>query len=205
MAAARQAHPQLVLEPHVDVGGVLEQRLDDGELDFAVIAGRSSRSSLLSRPVGAARFAWAVAPGLAGAGRLGATALLQRHALVTLPPQAGTTRLLDDWLLAQGASVRERILCNSWGAVAGMLRAGLGVGFLPTGWITALGLRAVGGAHPKAALAPLHYAFQWRRGDARALIPAMQQLAQAQVDFTVMPGLVGEIQIQRHTHSWRRK
>jgi len=79
------------------------------------------------------------------------------------------------------------------------------VGFLPTGWITALGLRAVGGAHPKAALAPLHYAFQWRRGDARALIPAMQQLAQAQVDFTVMPGLVGEIQIQRHTHSWRRK
>ena len=28
-----------------------EQRLDDGELDFAVIAGRSSRSSLLSRPV----------------------------------------------------------------------------------------------------------------------------------------------------------
>lgn len=191
VAAARQAHPQLVLEPHVDVGGVLEQRLDDGELDFAVIAGRSSRSSLLSRPVGAARFAWAVAPGLAGAGRLGATALLQRHALVTLPPQAGTTRLLDDWLLAQGASVRERILCNSWGAVAGMLRAGLGVGFLPTGWIAALGLRAVGGAHPKAALAPLHYAFQWRRGDARALIPAMQQLAQAQVDFTVMPGLVG--------------
>lgn len=85
VAAARQAHPQLVLEPHVDVGGVLEQRLDDGELDFAVIAGRSSRSSLLSRPVGAARFAWAVAPGLAGAGRLGATALLQRHALVTLP------------------------------------------------------------------------------------------------------------------------
>jgi DNA-binding transcriptional LysR family regulator len=159
----------------VDVGGVLEQRLDDGELDFAVIAGRSSRSSLLSRPVGAAQFAWTVAPGLAGAGRLGAAALLQRHPLVTLPPQAGTTRLLDDWLLAQGASVRERILCNSWGAVASMLRAGLGVG----------------GAHPKAALAPLHYAFQWRRGDARALIPAMQQLAQAQVDFTVMPGLVG--------------
>ncbi|WP_047471262.1 LysR family transcriptional regulator, partial [Delftia sp. ZNC0008] len=49
VAAARQAHPQLVLEPHVDVGGVLEQRLDDGELDFAIIAGRSSRSSLLSR------------------------------------------------------------------------------------------------------------------------------------------------------------
>lgn len=186
VAAARQAHPHVVLEPCVDVGGVLERRLDDGELDFAVIAGRSSRSSLLSQPVGAARFAWAAAPGLPGAGRLGAGALLQRHALVTLPPNAGTTRLLDDWLLAHRATVRERILCNSWGAVAGMLRAGVGVGFLPAGWIGTLGLRAVGG---RAPLAPLHYAFQWRRGDARALIPAMQRLAQAQVDFSAPPAL----------------
>ncbi len=191
VAAARQAHPQLVLEPHVDVGGVLEQRLDAGELDFAVIAGRSSRSSLLSHPVGAARFAWTAAPHLQGVGRLGVAALLRRHALITLPPQAGTTRLLDDWLLARRATVRERILCNSWGAVAGMLRAGLGVGFLPTGWIAALGLRAIGGTTARTALAPLHYAFQWRRGDARALIPAMQRLAQAQVDFTVMPGWAG--------------
>ncbi|MBO9677507.1 MAG: LysR family transcriptional regulator [Acidovorax sp.] len=186
VAAARQAHPHLVLEPCVDVGGVLERRLDDGELDFAVIAGRSSRSSLLSQPVGAARFAWAAAPGLPGAGRLSAGALLQRHALVTLPPNAGTTRLLDDWLLAHRATVRERILCNSWGAVAGMLRAGVGMGFLPAGWIGTLGLRAVGG---RAPLAPLHYAFQWRRGDARALIPAMQRLAQAQVDFSAPPAL----------------
>lgn len=186
VAAARQAHPHLVLEPCVDVGGVLERRLDDGELDFAVIAGRSSRSSLLSQPMGAARFAWAAAPGLPGAGRLGAVALLQRHALVTLPPNAGTTRLLDDWLLAHRATVRERILCNSWGAVAGMLRAGVGVGFLPAGWIGTLGLRAMGG---RAPLAPLHYAFQWRRGDARALIPAMQRLAQAQVDFSAPPAL----------------
>lgn len=188
VAAARQAHPHLALEPYVDVGGVLEQRLADGDLDFAVIAGRSSRSTLLSQPVGAARFAWAAAPGLPGVGRLGIGALLQRYPLVTLPPNAGTTRLLDDWLLAHRATVRERILCNSWGAVAGMLRTGVGVGFLPTGWIATLGLRAVGG---RAPLAPLHYTFQWRRGDARALLPAMQRLAQTQVDFSVAPGLAG--------------
>jgi DNA-binding transcriptional LysR family regulator len=69
----------------VDVGGVLERRLDDGELDFAVIAGRSSRSTLQSQPVGAARFAWALSPSLAGASRLGIKALLEQHPLVTLP------------------------------------------------------------------------------------------------------------------------
>lgn len=137
VAAARQAHPQLGLEPYVDVGGVLERRLADGELDFAVIAGRSSRSELLSQPVGAAHFAWAAAPSLPGAGRLGAVALLQRHPLVTLPAGAGTTRLLDDWLLANRATVQERIVCNSWGAVAGMLRQGVGVGFLPAYWVRA--------------------------------------------------------------------
>lgn len=186
VAAARQAHPRLALEPVVDVGSVLERRLDDGELDFAVIAGRSSRNSLLSQPVGAAHFTWAAAPGLPGAGRMGAGALLQRHALVTLPPGAGTTRLLDDWLLAHRVTVPERILCNSWGAVAGMLRAGVGVGFLPAGWVRALGLRAVGGRTP---LAPLHYAYQWRRGDTRALVAAMLRLAQAQVDFSALPAL----------------
>ncbi|KRD48204.1 LysR family transcriptional regulator [Acidovorax sp. Root275] len=186
VAMARRTHPGLALEPCVDVGEVLGRRLDDGELDFAVIAGRASRSTLLSQPVGAAHFAWAVSPSLPGAGRLGAKALLQQHPLVTLPPGAGTTRLLDDWLLAQGVTVREHILCNSLGAVAGMLRAGVGVGFLPSGWVRPLGLRAVGGRNP---LAPLQYTFQWRRGDARALIPAMQRLAQAQVDFSAPPGL----------------
>lgn len=186
VAAARQAHPHLALEPVVDVGSVLERRLDDGELDFAVIAGRSSRSSLLSQPIGAAHFTWAAAPGLPGAGRMGAGALLQRHALVTLPPGAGTTRLLDDWLLAHRVTAPERILCNSWGAVAGMLRAGVGVGFLPAGWVHTLGLRAVGGRTP---LAPLHYAYQWRRGDTRALVAAMLRLAQAQVDFSAPPAL----------------
>ncbi|MGR5254603.1 LysR substrate-binding domain-containing protein, partial [Vibrio astriarenae] len=82
----------------------------------------------------AAHFAWAAAPSLPGAGRLGAVALLQRHQLVTLPAGAGTTRLLDDWLLANRATVQERIVCNSWGAVAGMLRQGVGVGFLPAYW-----------------------------------------------------------------------
>ena len=136
--------------------------------------------------MGAARFAWALSPSLAGASRLGIKALLQQHPLVTLPPGAGTTRLLDDWLLAQGVTVREHILCNSLGAVAGMLRAGVGVGFLPSGWVGPLGLRTPGARTP---LAPLQYSFQWRRGDARALIHAMQRLAQAEVDFSVTPAL----------------
>ena len=189
VAATRRQHPGLTLEACVDVGGVLEQRLAEGELDFAVIAGRSSRSALVSQSVGAARFAWAATRALAQAPQASVTLLLQRHPLITLPAQAGTTRLLDDWLLAQGlADPPQRILCNSWAAVAGMLREGVGVGFLPEGWIDGLGLYRLP-AQPE--LGALQYAFQWRRGDARSLLPTMQGLVSAVLDFSLLPCLAG--------------
>lgn len=184
VAAVRQAHPQLALEPAVDVGRVLERRLADGDLDFAVIAGRSSRAELLSQPVGAAQFSWAAAADVVGAGPADAATLLQRLPLVTLPQTAGTTRLLDDWLIAHHARVQERLVCNSWGAVAGMLRLGVGVGFLPTHWVETLGLLRLADSPP---LQPLHYTFQYRRGDARALIQTLQPLVGAWVDFSHPP------------------
>ena len=56
IGVVRAAHPGLVLEPYVDIGQVLEQRVADGELDFAVIAGRSSRVGIASATIGQAAF-----------------------------------------------------------------------------------------------------------------------------------------------------
>jgi len=182
VARVRRAHPRLQLEPQVDVGAVLERRLDQGELDFAVIAGRSSRSGLLSQPVGVARFAWMASPQLAGRARTLTPALLQRWPLITLPAGAGTTRLLDDWLLARNVDVTQRIACNNWVAIAGMLRQGLGIGFLPEGW-AGRGAAALRLLDSQPALAPLPYTVQWRRGDTRALVQQMRTLLADQVDF----------------------
>jgi DNA-binding transcriptional LysR family regulator len=185
VARVREAHPELMLEPYVNVGGVLEQRLADGELDFAVIAGLSPRSELVSQSIGNARFEWTAAPGLArAAGNATVAELLRRHPLVTLPAGAGTTRLLDDWLLVHKATVEQRIVCNSWVAVAGMIGAGVGVGFLPAGWPAHLKLHRIGARSP---LMPLQYAFQWRRGDARGLVAIMQAMVASTIDFTYAP------------------
>ncbi|KVH32583.1 LysR family transcriptional regulator [Burkholderia cepacia] len=183
VAAVRKQHPKLALEPYVDVGAALEEKVDAGELDFAVIAGRSSRSSVLSQPVAEARFAWMAAETLVGRERVLTPALLASHALVLLPSGSGVTRILDDWLLACGVNHARRIECNNWSAVAGMLGEGVGIGFLPVDWARARPGGQLVQLTSEPPLAPLQYAFQWRRGDVRGLIPSMLSLVRQYADF----------------------
>jgi len=184
IGVVRAAYPELVLEPYVDIGQVLEQRVADGELDFAVIAGRSSRVGIASSPIGEARFSWAAAPSVLHGETRMTTALLARLPLVTLPAGAGTSRIIDDWLAGREA-VDERLCCNNWGAIVGLLIEGTGVGLLPTHWALALqaegSLRVLQG---EPGLAALPYAFQYRRDDARPLVACLRDAVASAVDFS---------------------
>lgn len=185
IAEVRTRHPKLVLEPHVDTGAVLAGRVENGELDFAVVAGRTSLQKVLSQPVTQARFVWTAAPTLADRYPGLPDLIRAGQPIVALPPTAGTTRLIDDWLLAHGIVRNERISCNNWGAIAGMLVASVGAGILPEGWakklVRANLLRIVDDAH---SLATLTYSFEWRRGDSRPLIDQMLPLAASLADFS---------------------
>lgn len=191
IADARKAHPRLVLEPYVDVGAVLEHKVDKGELDFAVIAGRSSRQTILSQPLTQARFVWMASPALTSRAASMSASLLSQHPLISLPPGAGTTRIIDDWLLSHSITAEERIVCNNWGAIAGMLIEGVGVGILPEGWAGKLvkrkQLRVMKG---KPELAPLAYSFQWRRDDVRPMVTQMRNLTGQVVDFSIAGNLL---------------
>lgn len=194
IAQVRAEYPKLVLEPYVDVGAVLETRVDNGELDFAIIAGRSSRQTVLSQPITQAQFVWTAAPALADQYQNLRDMLCDRQPIIALPPAAGTTRLIDDWLLAHGIASVERINCNNWGAIAGMLIASVGVGILPEGWARKLVrenlVRILTDEH---SLTPLTYSFQWRRGDSRPLVNQMLALAARVANFSAdaqLPPLV---------------
>ena len=184
IAQVRAQYPKLVLEPYVDVGAVLETRVDNGELDFAIVAGRSSRQTVLSQPITQAQFVWVAAPALAARYQDLRAMLRDRQPIIALPQAAGTTRLIDDWLLAHGIAAVERISCNNWGAIAGMLIASVGVGILPEGWARKLVreklLHILTDEH---ALTPLTYSFQWRRGDSRPLVNQMLGQAASVADF----------------------
>lgn len=186
-----ELHPDLQLEPHTDIGQVLEQRIVDGELDCVVIAGPSSRSSLAFEQVAQVRFVWAASDDfIARAGTGLPRRLVREQLLIALPTGSGATRTLDDWLGRHGLAVERRLSCNSWGAVVGMVVDGLGFTYMPEQWALALQqrgrLRVLDGgaeAAKHSALAPLTYTVQWRRDDARPLITEMREIIRSVIDF----------------------
>ncbi len=180
-----ELHPALQLEPHADIGQVLEQRIVDGELDCVVIAGPSSRSTLAFEEVAQVRFVWAASDDfIARAGTDQPQRLVREQLLIALPVGSGATRTLDEWLSRRNLSVQRRLSCNSWGAVVGMVAEGLGFTYMPQRWAEALQARgALRILSRGGTMAPLRYTVQWRRDDARPLITEMREIIKSVIDF----------------------
>ncbi len=185
VAHAREAYPALVLEPCVDLGAALERRLENGELDFAVVAGFSQRSGIASEAIAQVGFSWAAAPGLVGRQRSVTMALLQRTALITMPPAAGPTRMLEHWLAVNNLDAGRRLTCNNLAAIASLIAAGVGIGLFPNGWLKQMADRdAVVQLQSRPALPALEYTFQWRRDDSRPMLARMREAVVQTVDFS---------------------
>ncbi|MCV0440036.1 MAG: LysR family transcriptional regulator [Hydrogenophaga sp.] len=185
VAQARSLYPDLVLEPLVDLGAVLEQRLESGELDFAVVAGYSSRSTIASEAIAEVRFTWAASPALVGDQRTVNARLLQDTALITMPPAAGPTRMLEHWLAVNNLEAGRRLSCNNLTAIASLIAAGVGIGLFPNGWMRHMVARkAVVELRGRHALPALEYTFQRRRDDSRPLLAKMRNVVLDTVDFS---------------------
>lgn len=186
VAAAREQYPKLLLEPHVDLGRALEERVESGELDFAVVASTSNRAAIASQVVSRVDFLWAGAVALVGERRRVDAELLSSVAVVTMPSDAGSAREFDNWLSNNKFTVERRLRCNNLAAIAGLVVAGVGISFLPEGWIRQLVHRGeVVVLDCEPALPKLSYAFQYRRDDMRPMIRQMQQLVGEIADFSL--------------------
>jgi DNA-binding transcriptional LysR family regulator len=185
VAYCRAQFPDLVLEPHVDLGASLQSRVDSGELDFAVVADYSARSTIASEAIAEVRFLWAAAPALVGRQRSITAAMLLDNALVTMPPAAGPARMLEHWLAVNNFDAGRRLTCNNLAAIAGLIASGVGIGLFPAGWLRQMAARgAVVELKSRPALPPLIYTFQWRRDDTRPLLAHMREAVKATVDFS---------------------
>jgi len=184
VARCRRDFPELRLEPHVDVGQSLERQVEAGELDFAVVAGWSSRSAIASHTIAEVRYAWVGSRLLLDDIDVLTPESLKDMTVITMPSGAGSTRIFEAWMVDNQLAVSRQLICNNMGAIAGMVAAGVGIAFFPNGWLQSLnerhGLRTVPSEPP---LRPLQYAFQSRREDIRPLVAAMRERVMQEADF----------------------
>ena len=110
--------------------------------------------------------------------------MLAQFPIISSSAGTGSTRVLNDWLDISNLTVRQRLSCNSWAAVAGLLSEGMGIGILPTSW--ALRMRQFGDLQllsAKHSLRPLRYSFNCRSEDKRPLIVSMLDVVKECIDF----------------------
>jgi DNA-binding transcriptional LysR family regulator len=174
VAKVREAHPRLVLRPHVDLGRRLERQVVRGELDFAIVPGPAEDPSISQHKVGDVRFVWTAAPGRVRPGRILKPAELSKHPVITMTEGSGLTQAFDTWAVTHGLRMPRIVASNSLMAIIGLTIADVGVSFLPQAfmrpWVDGGALTTF---RSNPALPGLAYCFIHREDDRRALLPIL--------------------------------
>ncbi|MCM2502470.1 LysR family transcriptional regulator [Aureimonas altamirensis] len=128
---AHERYPQVEIEPEIDGGIRLYERLDRNEIDIAVMPGPFSSPAIGSEFVGEVENAWMAGPSFAvGNGTLSA-AEVSRLPVIVQPTNSALTFLYQNWFDANGFAMRQTLPCNSVGMVAQLTMNGLGLSYLP--------------------------------------------------------------------------
>jgi len=131
VAAINENYPDIALELDVDLTLTQLRKLQNGDLDVAVLPGPIEEPGLTNVPLGSVEFSWMASPRLGvPRGRLTPRDL---HAwpLLTLTHDSNLHKLMAKWFEASNATIRRANACNSIGVLAALTMAGLGVSYLP--------------------------------------------------------------------------
>lgn len=178
-------HPAVELKPQVGLGKSMERLVERGELDFAVVTGAVSTTSVASQTVAEVEFAWMAAPTRLRKGTLLHAELLKQHPVILSTSDSGLTTALRNWTAAHGVQMREVVACNSLTAILAMTVAGVGISFLPKRYVAPLIRRQILVAlRSDPPLPRPEYRFIWRQDDSRRLVSVMRSLVTEEVDFS---------------------
>lgn len=185
VARVRREHPELVLQPYVDLARRLEKQVVRGELDFAVVPGPAEDPQIASQTVSRLQFTWAASPNRFRASAVLAVEALEQHPIITMTEGSGLTRAFEGWATEQSVRAQKILACNSLMAIVGLTVADLGISFLPRDfvepWVKRGSLVALSSIPP---LPELNYCFMQRLDDVRPTVIAMKKHVLEAADFS---------------------
>ncbi len=184
VARIRKEHPDLMLQPYVDLGRRLERQVSRGELDFAIAVGPAVDEHVASDAFSQIKIAWVASPSRFRQGTTLDARELGRHTIITMTEGSAMTRAFDHWADEQGLKVQRVLASNSLAAIAGLVEADIGISFLPEAYIepwTRSGRLVTLPSRPP--LPSLRYCFLHRQDDTRAVVKDLHRLVIEEADY----------------------
>ena len=131
VAAARERYPSVTLRLDMGLTRALMDRLREGRLDLAIVAGRISEPDFLCESLGDDEFVWMASPKLAIPRKTLGPRDLQRWPILSLSEDSFHYPVLERWFRAGGAMFRSAASCNNMNVIAALTAEGIGVSLLP--------------------------------------------------------------------------
>jgi len=199
VAALRHRYPGLILKPEVDMSRTLYERLLEGRVDVIIIPDTLHRPDALAVPLAEVANSWVARPGLIRqparqSARQPARQpahppltlqQLAHYPLLVQGQRSGSGIHFSRWLKAQGVSIPQVIVSDSFNAMLGMAVAGLGVIHMPTACFHGLVERGeLEEIAVTPALPPVPYAAMALAGRPSRFIEGVLALARQTCDFS---------------------
>jgi DNA-binding transcriptional LysR family regulator len=182
----QERYPRVNIDPDVDTGLRLRDKLLASEIDLMIAADTFSEPRFKVTPVGKLPLQWMCKPGLvAHDGKPLKVQMLKNHRILTQGPQSGTGVLFHDWFKAHGLTSADHVVSNSLIALIGLTVTGFGVSYLPPAAVQPMvdqGLLEV--LDVKPTLPDARYAAVIRRDQRSSLLTSIVAIAKECCDFT---------------------
>lgn len=187
VARVQAVYPKVLIEPDVDTGVSLRDKILADELDIAILADAFEDARFTVRPVGAMALAWMCKPGLIDTRKPLRLHQLAQHRLLLQGSKSGTGLVVDRWVNSQGLKLTGAVNTNNVLALIGMAVSGLGVTYLPSQCLQPMvdaGMLTIIKVTPATPEVP--YVAIYRSEQRSTLISSIAILAQKSCDFSRM-------------------
>ncbi|MBN8995857.1 MAG: LysR family transcriptional regulator [Rhizobiales bacterium] len=142
LAAIRSAYPALRVALTIDNSNVLGEKLNERELDFAILAEPQVGGHIARESFGTIEVGWVASKHLPIPDRIIRPTDLVGFEVFTNPEPSNLLTLLRQWFASEHIDAPKISTCNSLSVILGLTRAGAGVSLLPT---------AIVPRHPRSA------------------------------------------------------
>lgn len=185
--AIQKAYPAVIIEPDVDMGVNLREKLLADQTDIIFVPDGHNDSTFVAKPLARVENAWMCKPGFTAGQRSMRLHELVRHRLLTQGELSGTGLEYARWLRSLNVQPENTLVCNNLIALLALTVSGLGISYLPRQCLkqmTVTGMLEVIDVRP--SLPEVKYVALYKKEQRSSLFTSIIKLAQDSCDFSLM-------------------